>query len=124
MVWKWAIAYRTIWGADTANLEAKIFVGVTIIVLTVAALVSRYTFGYLRLESVVFFLISQHRGDIHTHPQWSCMLNRLFCGHLRGKKQSIIQRDRDPRLAELTIIQDILKGIVEDWRPPEGRIVR
>ena len=124
MVRKWAIAYRTVRGADTANLEAEVFVGVAIVVLTVAALVSRYTFGYLRLEPVVFLLISQHRGDIHAHPQRSRMLYYLFCGHLGRKEQGVIQWDRDPRLAELTIIQDILKSIVEDWGPPEGRIVR
>ena len=86
MVWQWAIAYRTVGGADTANLEAKIFVGVTIIVLTVAALVSRYTFGYLRLEPVVFILISQHRSDVHTYPQRSRMLYCLLCSHL-GRKE-------------------------------------
>ena len=86
MVWKWAIAYRTVGGADTANLEAEVFVGVTIIVLTVAAFVSRYTFGYLRLETVVFILISQHRGDVHAYPQRSRMLYCLLCGHL-GRKE-------------------------------------
>jgi hypothetical protein len=68
IVWQWAIAYRTVGGADTANLEAEVFVGITIIEVTVAALVSRYTFGYLILEPVVFFLISQHRCDVHTYP--------------------------------------------------------
>jgi hypothetical protein len=68
MVRKWTIANRTVRGTDTANLEAEVFVRVAIIVLTVAALVSSYTFWYLRLEPVVFFLISQHRGDIHAYP--------------------------------------------------------
>jgi hypothetical protein len=81
MVREWAITYRTVWGADAANLEAKIFVGVTIVVLTVASLVSRYTFGYLRMELVVFILISQHRSDVHTYPQRSRMLYCLLCGH-------------------------------------------
>jgi high-affinity Fe2+/Pb2+ permease len=86
MVREWAITYRTVWGADAANLEAEVFVGVTIVVLTVTALVSRYTFGYLRLEPVIFILISQHRGDVHTYPQWSRMLYCLLCGHL-GRKE-------------------------------------